>query len=69
MMLKHFKIDKWYFVIPSRSAAGKFQLTLAQVNVFVLTAFEYSYLVFTSFVLVVELCTLLCYEVIVLKFR
>ena len=34
------------------------------VNVFVLTAFEYSYLAFTSLVIVVELCTLLCYEVI-----
>ena len=49
--------------------SGKFQFTVAQVNVFVLTAFEYSYLPFASLVIVVELCTLLCYEVIVLKFR
>ena len=49
--------------------SSKFQFTLAQVNVFVLTAFEYSYLVFTTLVIVVELCSLLCYEVIVLKFR
>ena len=46
-----------------------FQFTQAQVNVFVLTAFQYSYLAFTSLVIVAELCTLLCYEVIVLKFR
>ena len=68
MMLKNFKIDKWCFVMPSRSAAGKFQFTLAKVNVFVLTAFEYI-VAFTSCVIVVELCILLCYEVIVLKFR
>ena len=49
--------------------SGIFQFTQAQVNVFVLTAFEYSYLAFTCLVIVVELCTLLCYEVIVLKFR
>ena len=49
--------------------SGIFQFTHAQVNVFVLKAFEYSYLAFTSLVVVVELCTLLCYEVIVLKFR
>ena len=42
---------------------------LPMVDVFVLTAFEYSYLAFTSLVIAVELCTLLCYEVIVLKFR
>ena len=51
------------------TGSGKFQFTLAQVNVFVLVAFEYSYLTFTSLVIVAELCTLLCYEVIVLKFR
>ena len=45
------------------------QFTQAQVNIFVLTASEYSYLAFTSLVIVVELCTLLFYEVIVLKFR
>ena len=69
MMLRNFKIDffNWYFVMPISS--GKFQFTPAQVNVFVLTAFEYSYLAFTSLVIVVELCTLLCYEVIVLKLR
>ena len=44
-----------------------FQFTQAQINVFVLTAFEYIYLAFTSLVIVVELCTLLCYQVIVLK--
>ena len=44
-----------------------FQFTQAQINVFVLTAYEYSYLAFTSLVFVVELCTLLCYEVIVLN--
>ena len=49
--------------------SSMFQLTQAQVNVFVFTAFEYSYLAFTSLVIVVELCTLPCYEVIVLKFR
>ena len=49
--------------------SGIFQFTQAQVNVFVFTAFEYSYLAFTSLVIVVELCILLCYEVIVLKFR
>ena len=49
--------------------SGIFQFTRAQVNLFVLAAFEYGYLVFTSLVIVVELCTLLCYEVIVLKFR
>ena len=49
--------------------SGIFQFTQAQVNVFVLMAFEYSYLAFASLVIVVELCTLLCYEVIVLKFR
>ena len=72
MVLKNFKIDffNWYFVMPSRSApAYQFQFTQARVNVFVLAAFEYSYLAFTSLVIVVELCTLLCYEVIVLKFR
>ena len=62
MILKNFKIDffNWYFV--------KSKFTPAQVNVFVLTAFEYSYLAFTRLVIVVELCILLCYEVIVLKF-
>ena len=55
--------------MPSRSASGIFQFTQAQVNVFVFTAFEYSYLAFASLVIVVELCILLCYEVIVLKFR
>ena len=49
--------------------SGIFQFTQAQVNVFVLTAFEYSYLAFTSLVVVVELSTFLFYEVIVLGFR
>ena len=72
MVLKNLKIDffNWYFVMPSRSASsGIFQFPQAQANVFVLTAFEYSYLAFTSLVIVVEFCSLLCYEVIVLKFR
>ena len=34
--------------------SGIFQFTLAQVNVFVFTAFEYSYLAFTSLVINVE---------------
>ena len=51
--------------MPPRSAPA-YQ---AQVNVFVLTAFECSYLAFTSLVVVVELSTFLCYEVIVLGFR
>ena len=71
MVLKNFKIDlfNWYFVMPSRSPPAYFQFTQAQFNVFVLTAFEYSYLAFTSLVMAVELCTLLCYGVIELKFR
>ena len=68
---KNFKIDffNWYFVMPSLSAPAYFQFTQAQVNDFVLTAFEYSYLAFTSLVIIVELCTSLCFEAIVLKFR
>ena len=49
--------------------SGIFQFTQAQVNVFVLTTIEYRYLAFTCSVIVVEHCTFLCYEVIVLKFR
>ena len=48
--------------------AGIFPFTEAQANVFDLTAFVYIYFAFTSLVIVVELCTLLCYEVIVLKY-
>lgn len=59
--LKNFKFDFFNSSI--------FQFIQAQVNVFLFTAFEYSYLAFTSLVIVVELCTLLCHEVIVLKFR
>ena len=56
MVLKNFKIYffNWYF---------------AQVNVFEFTAFEYIYFDFTSLVIVVEFCTLLRYEVIILKYR
>ena len=50
-------------------ASSVFQFTQAQVNVFVLTAFEYSYLAFSSLVVVVEPSTLLCYEVTVSGFR
>ena len=49
--------------------SGIFQFTRAQVNLFVLAAFEYGYLVFTSLVIVVKLCTLPCHGVIVMKFR
>ena len=69
MVLKNFKID---FCNAVAIGSGIFQFTQAQicqVNVFVLTAFEYSYLAFTCLVIVAELCTLLCFEVIVLKFR
>ena len=52
--------------MPSQSAPAYFN---SLKLVFVLTAFEYSHLAFTSLVIVVELCTLLCYEVIVLQFR
>ena len=73
VVLKNFKIDffNWYFIMPSWSAPAIFQFIQAGVYVFVLTAFAYwyVYLAFTSLVIVVELCTLLCYEVIVLKFR
>ena len=34
----------------------------AQINVFVVTAFEYIYLAFTSLVIVVEPSTLRCYR-------
>ena len=50
-------------------ASGIFQFIQAQVNVFVLMAFVYIYLAFTSLVSAVDLCALLCYEVIALKFR
>ena len=49
--------------------SGIFQLSQAQVLVFVLAAFAYICLACSSLVIVVELCTLLCYEVIVLQFR
>ena len=41
-----------------------FQFTQAQVYVFDLTAFAYIYLAFASLVIVVGLCTLLCYGVV-----
>ena len=71
VVLKNFKIDffNWYFLMPSRSAPAYFNSLQAQVNDVVLTAFEISYLAFTSLVIIVELCTLLFHEVIVLKFR
>ena len=50
--------------------AGIFPFTQAQGNVFDFTAFSvYIYFAFTSLVIVVELCTLLRYEAIVLKYR
>ena len=49
--------------------AGIFSFTQSQANVFDFTAFVYIYFAFTSLVIVVELCTLLRYEVIVLKCR
>ena len=68
MVLKNFKIDYFKLVFCNAVAIGPgiFQFTQAQVNVFVLTAFEYSYLAFSSLDIVVGLCTLLCYEVIVI---
>ena len=48
--------------------AGIFPFTQAQANVSDFTAFVYIYLAFTSLVIVVELCALLCYEVIVKKY-
>ena len=44
--------------------SGIFQFTPAQVYVFVLPAFVYMYLAFITLEIIVELCTLLCYEVI-----
>ena len=49
--------------------AGIFSFTQSQANVLTLTALVYIYFAFTSLVIVVELCTLLRYEVIVLKYR
>ena len=49
--------------------AGIFPFTQAQVNVFDFTAFMYIYFDFTSLVIVVELCTFLRCEVILLKYR
>ena len=71
MVLKNFKSTFSTGILQYRRDRLRriFQFTQAQVNVFVLTAFEYSYLAFTSLVIVVELCSLLCYEAIVLKFR
>ena len=46
-----------------------FQFAEAQVNVFVLTAFEYIHSPLTSLEIVNELSTLLCYEVIALNFK
>ena len=49
--------------------AGIFQFTQVHVSVFDLTAFVYIYLAFTCSVTVVELFTLLRYEVIALNFN
>ena len=53
--------------------AGIFSFAQSQANVFDFTAFVYIYFAFTSLVtglvFVVELCTLLRYEVFVLKYR
>ena len=50
--------------------SGIFQFTLAQGNVLSSpAAFVYINSAFTSLVIFVELCALLCYEVIVLKLR
>ena len=49
--------------------AGIFSFTQSQANVFDFTAFVYIYFAFTSLVIVVELCTLLRYEEIVLKYN
>ena len=72
MALRNFNIDffNWYFVMPSRSATGYFnslKLKLMFWSSRLLSII--SYLAFSSLVTVVELCTLLFYEVIVLKFR
>ena len=49
--------------------SGIFQFTQAQVYVFAFTGFVYQYvhLAFTNLVIVFELCTLLCYEVVSIK--
>ena len=49
--------------------AAIFSFTQSQANVFDFTAIVYIYFAFTSLVIVVELCTLLRYEVIELKYR
>ena len=68
----YFVLLKNFYIYLSNAvviASGIFQFTQAQVFVFVLTAFVYINLTFTSLVIVVELCTLLCFEEIVMKFR
>ena len=70
MVLKNFKI--YFFNLFCNVVvidAGIFPFTQAQVyvQVFDLAAFVYIYFTFTSLEVVVELCTLLRYEVIVLK--
>jgi len=59
--------------ILSCHGSGISQFSQAQVYVFVLTAFVYiSYLThfaMTSLVIFAKVCTLLCYEIFVLKFR
>ena len=66
VLLKNFNT---YFCNAVVIASDILQFTQAQVYVFVLAAFVSINLTFTSLVIVVELCTLLCYEEIVLKFR
>ena len=69
MVLKNFKIYffNWYICNAVVIGAGIFSFTQSQANVFDFTAIVYIYFAFTSLVIVVELCTLLRYEVIELK--
>ena len=54
--------------MPSRSAPAYFN-SLKLKLMFLSSRLLCSYVAFTSLVIVVELCTFLCYEVIVLKFN
>ena len=71
MVLKNFKIYffSWHFCNAVVIGAGIFPFTQSQANVFDFTAIVYIYFTFTGLVIVVELCALLRYEVIVLKYR
>ena len=71
MVLKNFKIYFfiWYFVISAVVIGdGIFPFTQAQRLMF-LTLRLLCIFTFTSLVIVIELCTLVRYEVIVLKYR